>query len=232
MSRYDDDSRGGGRDRSRSPARGGGGKSSGQALRWNEKGFGFIKPDDGGEDVFCHFSSIEDGNMLREGDTVYFVKRYDDRKGKDRAENVTGGIQGDDRGGGGGFGGGGGGYGGGGGRGGGPIDTTGKSTGIALRWNEKGFGFIKPDDGGEDLFCHFSSIEDGNALPQGGKVAFVKRYDETKGKDRAESVVGGIREDLPISTILGCVWHAYASGVVMDLASLQCVRGECAARLS
>jgi len=195
MSRYDDAPRG--RDRSRSPARGSSGKSSGTALRWSEKGFGFIKPDDGGEDLFCHFSSIEDGNALREGDKVFFVKQFDERKGKERAEQVTGGCQ-EDKGGGGGFGGGGGSYGGGGGgggRGGGPIDTAGKSTGIALRWNEKGFGFIKPDDGGEDLFCHFSSIEDGNALPMGGKVAFVKNFDERKGKERAEQVVGGIREE-------------------------------------
>ena len=35
--------------------------------------------------------------MLQEGDTVQFVKRYDDRKGKDRAEDVIGGIAGDDR---------------------------------------------------------------------------------------------------------------------------------------
>ena len=70
--------------------------STGTALRWNE-GFGFIKPDDGGENLFCHFSSITDGNMLQEGDTVQFVKRYDDRKGKDRAEDVIGGIAGDDR---------------------------------------------------------------------------------------------------------------------------------------
>ena len=54
--------------------------------------------------------------MLEEGARVMFVKVFDDRKGKMRAERVTGGIQGpDNRGGGGGFGGGGGGYGGGGG---------------------------------------------------------------------------------------------------------------------
>ena len=172
---------------------GGNGKGTGVALRWNEKGFGFIKPDDGGEDLFCHFSSIKDGNCLVEGSRVEFVKSFDERKGKSRAEDVTGGSE-EQRGGGGGFGGGGygggggGGYGGGGGGGGG---RDGKSTGIALRWNEKGFGFIKPDDGGEDLFCHFSSIKDGNCLIEGSPVQFVKSFDERKGKSRAEEVTGG-----------------------------------------
>jgi len=111
--RYDDRGGGGG-------GRGGGGKERGIAGRWNDRGFGFIKPDDGGEDVFCHFSGIKDGNALGEGDRVEFEKVYDERKGKYRAENVTGGIQ-QDRGGGkgGGFGGGGGGGGYGGDRGGG-----------------------------------------------------------------------------------------------------------------
>ena len=163
MSRYDEDeSRGAGRERSRSPQRSGNGKESGQALRWSEKGFGFIKPDDGGEDLFCHFSCIEDGNALREGDTVYYAKIFDDRKGKYRAEQVTGGIR-EERGG----------FGGGGGAPRGPVDFAGKSTGIVISWNEKGFGFIKPDDGGEDIFCHFSCIEDGNALRRDDKVGRV-----------------------------------------------------------
>merc|ERR1740124_1375743 len=103
--------RGRDRSRSRSPPRGGGGggkggRSTGVALRWNEKGFGFIKPDDGGEDLFCHFSGIEDGKCLIQGNPVEFMKTYDERKGKERAEQVTGGAPEPE---GGGFGGGGGG---------------------------------------------------------------------------------------------------------------------------
>ncbi len=53
----------------------------GTATRWNEKGFGFIKPDDGDEDVFCHFSAITDGDSLQEGDSVEYEKVFDDKKG-------------------------------------------------------------------------------------------------------------------------------------------------------
>ena len=167
------------RERSRSPERqappaAADGKVTGVVLRWNEKGFGFIKPDDGGEDVFCHFSAIQDGNILVEGATVTFVKSWDERKNKERAEEVTGGSSG------------------GGAKSGGPPGVgPGRATGVALRWNDKGFGFIKPDDGGEDIFCHGSSIKDGDSLTQGALVSFVKAWDERKNKERAEEVMGG-----------------------------------------
>ena len=50
------------------------------------------------------------------------------------------------------------------------------STGIVKWFNSsKGFGFIVPDDGGEDLFVHHSEIKsDGYAnLDEGQKVEFV-----------------------------------------------------------
>jgi CspA family cold shock protein len=48
-----------------------------------------------------------------------------------------------------------------------------------VKWfsNEKGYGFITPDDGGKDLFAHHSSIQmDGyKSLKEGQKVSFEVR---------------------------------------------------------
>ena len=52
---------------------------------------------DGGEDIFCHVSVITDGNVLREGDMVEYEQEYDDRKGKYRAIEVTGGRREEER---------------------------------------------------------------------------------------------------------------------------------------
>ena len=52
------------------------------------------------------------------------------------------------------------------------------ATGIVKWFNEKkGFGFIVPDDGGEDLFIHHSNIatEGFRVLDDGQKVEFETR---------------------------------------------------------
>jgi cold shock protein len=57
-----------------------------------------------------------------------------------------------------------------------------------VKWfnDEKGYGFISPDDEGEDLFVHYSGIEgDGfRTLDEGARVTFEK----TQGKKGMQAV--------------------------------------------
>lgn len=62
-------------------------------VKWfnSEKGFGFISNDNGGEDVFVHFSSIQTNGYksLNEGDKVIFDTETDPKNSsKLRAINV------------------------------------------------------------------------------------------------------------------------------------------------
>ena len=61
-------------------------------VKWfnNQKGFGFIQPANGGNDVFVHISSVERAGMstLNEGQKVSFDIVADRRTGKSAAENL------------------------------------------------------------------------------------------------------------------------------------------------
>ena len=60
---------------------------------------------------------------------------------------------------------------------------------------EKGYGFITPDEGGKDLFVHFSAIQGSGyrSLDEGAKVEFEAQEGE-KGPQAANvSVVGVVR---------------------------------------
>ena len=61
-------------------------------VKWfnNQKGYGFIEPDDGSKDVFVHISALERAGMssLNEGQKVSFEVVADRRTGKSSAENL------------------------------------------------------------------------------------------------------------------------------------------------
>jgi cold shock protein len=62
------------------------------------------------------------------------------------------------------------------------------ATGTVKWFNDaKGFGFIKPDDGGDDLFAHFSEVrtEGFKSLQENQKVSFEVKQGP-KGKQAAD----------------------------------------------
>ncbi|GAB4167993.1 MAG: transcription antiterminator/RNA stability regulator CspE [Calditrichia bacterium] len=64
--------------------------SKGKVKWFNEaKGWGFIQPEDGGDDIFVHYSAIaQDGfKTLKEGDVVEFELKPG-KNGKEQAANV------------------------------------------------------------------------------------------------------------------------------------------------
>jgi cold shock protein len=64
------------------------------------------------------------------------------------------------------------------------------ATGTVKWFNDaKGFGFIKPDDGGEDLFAHFSGINmpGFKTLAEGQKVSFDVT-EGNRGKKQASNI--------------------------------------------
>lgn len=61
-------------------------------VKWfnDSKGFGFIAPNNGGQDVFVHISAVERSGMrtLSEGQKLSFEVERDAKRGKDNAANL------------------------------------------------------------------------------------------------------------------------------------------------
>lgn len=61
-------------------------------VKWfnDQKGYGFIQPDDGGKDVFVHISAVERAGLrgLNEGQKVSYEIVIDKRSGKSSADNL------------------------------------------------------------------------------------------------------------------------------------------------
>ncbi|KAL3895227.1 MAG: hypothetical protein SGPRY_013570, partial [Prymnesium sp.] len=150
-------------------------------VKWfnSQKGFGFIIPSTGADDIFVHQTDIVASGYrsLQEGEEVEFEVSND--KGKLRAVNVTGpdgaGVSCSARQ--------------------WPKGTPpseGKRIGTVKWFNvSKGFGFIQPEDGSADIFVHTSDVtaESGwGTLRDGEQIEFSVVDDQ--GKPRAVSVSG------------------------------------------
>jgi len=136
-----------------------------------EKGFGFIERDSGGDDLFVHRSAIG-YQSLGEGDRVEF-REGQGAKGPSAEDVIV--IESNPtpkpR------------------RGGAPtVDPMSLpvASGVVDRFDDlKGFGFIKPDNGGSDVFFHQSALG-GARVYQGDHVEF--RLGEGPKGPRAELV--------------------------------------------
>ena len=62
-------------------------------VKWfnDQKGFGFIQPDDGSKDVFVHISAVERAGLrsLKEGQKISYEMETDKRTGKSSAGNLS-----------------------------------------------------------------------------------------------------------------------------------------------
>jgi CspA family cold shock protein len=61
-------------------------------VKWfnSTKGYGFIQPDGGGQDIFVHISAVERSGLgtLNEGQKISYEEKRDPKRGKTSAENL------------------------------------------------------------------------------------------------------------------------------------------------
>ena len=57
----------------------------------DQKGFGFIQPEDGSKDVFVHISAVEGAGLrtLKEGQKISYEVETEKKSGKTSAGNLT-----------------------------------------------------------------------------------------------------------------------------------------------
>jgi cold shock CspA family protein len=64
--------------------------------------------------------------------------------------------------------------------------TESKIKGVLKTWKaDRGFGFIKPDDGGQDIFIHISSLKKVDRRPVRGDVIYYQIAKDNQGKFKA-----------------------------------------------
>ena len=146
-----------------------------------DKGFGFINPDSGAGDVFVHARALAEGlTWLAEGDRVAYEVASGDKGPQARDVHLVRGAE--------------------------PQTAPQRSApaaaarpasrdvparggeGVVARYDgDRGFGFITPDAGGDDLFAHVSVVMGSEPLQKGDRVRYaVRQSDRGPQADRIE----------------------------------------------
>lgn len=170
----------------------------GTVKNWDdEKGFGFIDPVAGGDNVFVHRSALTDGSILEKGGNVQFVLSWNPTKNKHQVAKCMGAKQ----------------------QAGGMGQPFGQpmamgqpgpampvisnqppegamAAGTVKTWfDDKGFGFITPSDGSKDCYVHRTFLLDGGSLVVGSTVQYTIQFDPAKNKNNATKVTGAVPGD-------------------------------------
>lgn len=160
------------------PAAAGAADEADGTVAWygEDKGFGFITPDSGAGDVFVHARELAEGlTWLEEGDRVAYEVVSGDRGLQARDVQLVRGAE----------------------RQAAPKRSAPAATagpparggeGVVARYDgDRGFGFITPDAGGDDLFAHVSVIMGSEPLQEGDRVRYaVRQSDRGPQADRVE----------------------------------------------
>ncbi|OIQ86505.1 cold shock protein CspA [mine drainage metagenome] len=121
-------------------------------VSWYEpgKGYGFVTPDGGGAEIFVHSSAIVGGGVISEGQRVAFLV-VDGERGPQADHLLPLGAEAAGR----------------------PGASDGADGTVSWYDADKGFGFVTPDAGADDIFVHVRSLPGGlTELSEGDRVTY------------------------------------------------------------